>query len=324
MTIADRRRSQSNAGPQRLCPPACAALYIATIAFFALAGCQKSTAPIDVPPDEVPFVSHVVAKLGVFRSPARIVLGKDGLLYVADAKRGQIGIIDSEGKRVGTLTGLKNPLGVAVYAKENALPRVYVGDVADGTVKVFDGGERTGHLGDGAGEFKKPNAIAVTAAGTVYVVDSEAVGVRIYDATGKFRSSFGADILKFPTDLIVDEKNSEIFVSDFELRKVFVFDLEGKAVRTIERPRNDKGDPVVTRIIGLGAGPEGRIYLVDNALCAVAAIDRQGVLIETFGYQGGRYWTGELSIPVDAVSDGKRLYVTSSRTGQVHVFEVKK
>lgn len=318
------------AAPNRFCLILRRVSFPVVLLILSLVGCKKTTEPVNIPPDAgVPFESFVVAKLGSFRSPARIALAKDGILYVTDAKRGQVGIISADGKRIGTLTGLRNPLGVAVYQQETesagtaVSTRVYVGDVADGTVKVFEGGKTTGMLGSGAGEFKKPNAIATTLAGLIHVVDSEAAEIRVYDTAGKFLRAYGASSLKFPTDLIIDEKVGEVFVSDFEARKLFVYDLEGNPSRTIERPLNDKGDPVVTRIIGLGTGPEGRIYLVDNALCAVAAIDRQGVLVETFGYQNGRYWTGEVSIPIDAVSDGKRLYVTSNKTGQVHVFEVK-
>jgi len=49
---------------------------------------------------------------------------------------------------------------------------------------------------------------------------------------------------------------------------------------------------------------------------------QQGRLLDVFGYQHGRYWTGELKIPVDAVSDGSLVYVTSSAEGHVNVFRM--
>lgn len=77
--------------------------------------------------------------------------------------------------RVRTLEGFVSPLGVAVYegmcGDGTTSTVVYVGDDADGSVRVFENGAPAGALGVGSGEFTKPNAIAVTQDQTVYVVD---------------------------------------------------------------------------------------------------------------------------------------------------------
>ncbi len=261
-----------------------------------------------------------------FRSPTRIALDPEGVLYVSDTRRGQVSLVDLTGERVGALNQIAAPVGIAVFqpvpdSSGAAEPiRVYVGDEADGSVRVFVNGQISGHLGQGAGEFGKPNAIWITSDGTVHVVDSPAHVVKVYDTDGAYLREYGD--LWFPTDLVIDEGSGEIFVTDFMSEVVAVFDMEGQLVRVIAPPLNDRGDPAFTRPIGLGSGPYGRLYVVDNALSSVAALDREGNLLEVFGYEDGSYWTGDLVIPVDAVSDGTRLYVSSNGSDTIEIFDV--
>ena len=38
--------------------------------------------------------------------------------------------------------------------------------------------------------------------------------------------------------------------------------------------------------------------------------------------RNGAYWTGELQLPIDAASNGLKVFVTSGGEGHVNVFEV--
>jgi len=213
--------------------------------------------------------------------------------------------------------------------------RVYVGDRDTGSVKVFENGVSVGHLGSGAGEFLMPNAIAVNG-GRIYVVDSKAGQVRYYNDRGQFEGAFGApavgsdldtppepDQFGFATDIAIDPVTGEVFVSDWGANRVSVWDRDGFWLRNIEAPLNDGGEAVFLQPIGLGMDGAGNLYVVDNALSSVTVMDQGGFLVDVFGYQFGQYHTGELRIPVDAASDGGRVYVTSSDDGRVQVFEVR-
>jgi hypothetical protein len=199
---------------------------------------------------------------------------------------------------------------------------LYVGDEGNGSVQVFINGEKKAPLGIGIGEFIMPNGIAVTQEQTVYVVDSRTNEVRVYDSSGTLQTVFGASGLDFPTDIALNETAGELYVSDYYNRRIRVYDLNGGWLRDIFAPPNDQGDPVFYRPAGLGIDPEGNLYVVDNALSCVAKINSQGDLLETIGYRDGQYWTGELSIPVDAVGFGTKIYVTSNGQRQLRVFEV--
>jgi len=316
-----------------------------------------------------PLPSLAVDGFGRFKSPTRLAMGQGDILYVVDTSEGVVAKHKLTGERVGTLTGLKRPLGVGLFENTGASvtvcvvcsthgvarlargcergwsglgaskrplkvchvekvsrPRVYVGDAGDGSVRIFEGDVMVGALGQGEVEFTQPNAITVTSDGVVYVVDSAERVVKAYDQEGHLTATI-SDLgdgtqLGFPTDVAANEALGELYVSDFNARRVVVFTLSGAWVRNIEAPPNDQGDPIFFRPAGLGITPTGNLLVVDNALGAVAVITPAGALLSSIGYREGRYWTGDLSLPIDAVSDGKRIYVTSNQTGRVGVFEV--
>ncbi len=296
----------------------------------------------------------IVDRIGGFHSPSRVALTSWGDIYVADYDHGVVAILDSTGKRIGTLKGLKAPLGLAVFEtadskkkdkdkdkskKDEMAPvAVYVGDEADGSVRIFVDGVIVGTLGQGPGEFLKPNGIAVTQAQTVYVVDSKAHEVKVYDGLGNFQFAFGAPgygdgQFTFPSDIAIDETRGAVYVTDFAVitgtntlpGRIAVFDLAGVWLRNIDPPPAPdltEPYPIFFRPAGLGMDPAGNLYVVDNALSSVTIIDGGGALIDVIGYRDGQYWTGELALPVDAAADGGRIYVTSSGKRILVVFEV--
>ncbi len=288
--------------------------------------------PCDEPPASQPPVSHVVARIGAFESPSRITITTGGVLYVSDTKRGVVAIYGTDGFRVGTLQGVGRPLGVAVRTSAGSAPeaqgptRVWVADESAGSVHIFENGETAGYLGTGSGEFSRPNGVAATSE-HVYVVDSEARSVLVYDMAGSYITFFGSagnddGHFAFPTDIVINEEAGEIYVADFANRRISVFSLTGVWLRDLYAPANDSGDPIFSEPSGLGIDDDGTLYVVDAALSCVVVMDRTGGLLDVFGYQNGAYWTGELEIPIDAASDGVRVYVTSSKQRRVNVFEL--
>jgi DNA-binding beta-propeller fold protein YncE len=232
-----------------------------------------------------------------------------------------------EGK-IETFTGLVSQYQECSVEQEPqpTLPVVYVGDEEDGSVQVINNGTTT-TLGSGAGEFVQPNGIAVTADGqAVYVVDSKAHQVKVYDGQGTFLKAIGSEgegegQLNFPIDIAINEALGEVYITDFWNERIVVFDLAGGFVRNITAPLNSAADPSFMRPSGLGIDPVGNLYVVDNALSAVVIMDNAGTLIDIIGYANGKYWNGVLSLPTDAAADGQRIYVTSNQEGAVKVFE---
>ncbi len=205
--------------------------------------------------------------------------------------------------------------------------RAWVSDASDGAVYVYEDGEQVDVLGSGPGEFASPNGLDVTSDGTVWVVDSAADEVSAWDASGARTLSFGASgsgdgELDFPTDVAVDETAGEVYVADFKNDRVAVFDTGGTWLRNLDPPVNDAGDPAFLQPAGIGLDPDGLLYVVDNALMAVVIMDTSGNLVDILGYDAGTYWTGDVIVPVDAASDGATFWVSSSKQGRVHAYEV--
>lgn len=196
-------------------------------------------------------------------------------------------------------------------------------------MRIFRSGKIIGALGQGAGEFTQPNAIVAASTGEIYVVDSPEHAVKTYDQSGVLTGTItdvgpmaGEASLGFPTDLALNEALGELYVSDFQAQHIVVYNLAGGWLRNLEAPANALGDPIFFRPAGLGIAPSGSLLAVDNALGCVAVLSPAGALIDSIGFREGQYWTGDLSLPIDAVSDGLRVYVTSNRAGRVSVFEV--
>lgn len=204
-------------------------------------------------------------------------------------------------------------------------PVIYVGDDGSGSVKVFNN-EDLSVLGSGNGEFITPNGIAVTEGQTVYVVDSEAHQVKVYDSLGSLQFTFGSQgsadgQLDFPVDIVLNEILDEVYVSDFWNRRVVVFDLAGNWLHNIVTPLNDGGGQAYLRPSGLGIDPDGNLYVVDNALSCVAVITNTGILIDIIGYSNEQYWIGELALPLDAAANEQLIYVISGQDKTIKVFD---
>lgn len=279
------------------------------------------------------FQGEVRDQFGGLRRPSRIAVSDEGEIYVSDTLRGVVAIFDEQGRRVGTLTGFQRPLGLAVstFTRCNGcngcgqVRAAYVGDERDGSVAVFENGQRRRLLGSGPGEFLKPNGIAVSSTQTVYVADSEANHIKMFARDGSLIRSFGtlgwgSGQLDFPTDIVFDETRSELYVAEHNNRRISVFDPNGVWLRWVFAPYDDQGNPVWFRIAGLGLGPAGSLYVVDSALSSVAIVTSDGSLLDQIGYRQGSYWTGDLKVPIDAATDGSSLYVTSSTDHLVKVF----
>ena len=280
------------------------------------------------------FLPDVVDQWGGLQAPSRIAVADDGRIFVSDSGRRAVAIFDPEGQRVGTLTGIESPLGLAVSVQNrcgtmgcNCWPvkTAYVGDDHYGSVSVFEDGVLRRRLGIGPGEFIKPNGIAVTPEQVAYVVDSEARNVKIFNPDTTLRATFGSrgwenGQLEYPVDVARNAATGDLYVADYGNRRIAVFDSDGVWLRNLWAPDNDQGDAAFFRIAGIEVGPGGNLYIVDSALASVTILTPDGALVDIIGYEQGAYWTGELKVPIDAATDGRSLYVTSSKDRLVKVF----
>lgn len=223
---------------------------------------------------------------------------------------------------VKTGEGLGKPYGVAVYHG-----RVYVSDTALRTVAVFDiPGQRFFSIGDGdIGKLVMPMGLDVDGKGNLYVVDSRAKLVQVYDQDGKHLRTLldGGKWFSRPSGIAVDAEGSRIYVVDTggvssDEHRVRVFDAQsGKHLLDIGKRGSAAGELNLPRDVTIGR--DGLLYVVDGGNFRVQVYRPDGTFVRMFGGIGRQ--GGQFSRPKEAASgpDGN-VYIVDSAFGNFQIF----
>ena len=205
------------------------------------------------------------SKPGEFDFPYGIAVDGSGRVYVSDMNNGNISIFDSKGSFVKTLADKKSinrPGGM--YLAGNKL---YVADLGDAKVKVFDlGGKKLlefGKPGKGRGELNSPNGVSVDG-NRVYVADSGNDRVQIFDTDGKYLSVMVKDnkTSMFVNPRGVGVSGGKIFVASKVTNYVVALDMDGK--KLFAWGGMGQEDEKFALPNGLFVDGNGRIYIADS------------------------------------------------------------
>jgi DNA-binding beta-propeller fold protein YncE len=261
------------------------------------------------------------------RHPARIAVGPNGRIYVSDPKVGSVFIYDADLNLVGELKEFARPLGVAV----NAGGAIYVGDAGTGNMQIFNAqGEKLLALAEGS--IRMPNDIALDRDGNLYVADSAAAIIRVYDPAGAHLRNIGGPgdndgELKFPSSVAVAYRGGgagELYVADQGHFRVQVFDLQGNFLRgygeAVEAFSLDWQGKFV-KVQGLALDADGRLHAADCYLNKVQILDADtGDYLDHYGEFGTA--AGQLNVPLDIVitPDG-RVIATNSGNQRVEIIQ---
>jgi DNA-binding beta-propeller fold protein YncE len=278
------------------------ALFVSIAALLmGLAGCASVKKEVEMvwplPPDE-PKIKFVE----ILRS-AKDVEGTGGL------EKAILG--DSGGD---TFT---RPYGVATDAEG----RIYATDV--GRVFVFDKkNKKLSFIGDepGTGKLSVPMGIVVSRKGKVYVADSQAKRVFVYDLKGTLLTAFGrVGEMDTPTGVAIDEKRDRLYVADTKKHTIIVYALaDGKLLKTIgEKGSGELGKfNLPTNII---LDRTGNLYVTDTGNFRVQILEPDGKPIRSIGQIGDKL--GNFSRPKGIALDSEdNLYVVDSAFNNIQIF----
>ena len=168
----------------------------------------------------------------------------------------------------------------------------------------------------------RPYSVITDSKGRIIVTDPGASGVHIFDfAQKKYkfieRREKARDPMLAPQCVAVDAEDN-IYVTDSESGKVFVFEPNGKYVRAIGSLKGGEG--FFKRPTGIAVdGAAQRIYVSDTLRDEVFILDLQGNVLDRFGKTG--QGEGEFNLPTELRLSGQQLLVVDSMNFRVQAFD---
>src|SRR5215472_3751484 len=151
----------------------------------------------------------------------------------------------------------------------------------------------------------RPYSVVVDSRGRAIISDPGAVGVHIFDFEQqkyKFvsRRDKTKDPMLAPQCVAVDDKDN-IYVTDSEAGKIFVYDAGGKFQHSIGSLKGGEG--FFKRPTGIAIdSTEQRIYVTDTLRNQIFKLDMQGNVLAKFGKTGAA--PGEFNYPTELRLDG--------------------
>ncbi|HVP00072.1 MAG TPA: 6-bladed beta-propeller [Bryobacteraceae bacterium] len=167
----------------------------------------------------------------------------------------------------------------------------------------------------------RPYSVVTDSRGRIILTDPGAIGVHIFDfgqQKYKFLSRREAkEPLGAPQCVAVDRKDN-IYVTDSDAGKIFVFNANGTFQRTIGSLKGGEG--LFKRPTGIAVDSDAqRIYVSDTWRNAIYVLDMQGSVIQKIGKNGRG--NGEFNYPTELRLHGEDLIVVDAMNFRVQVLD---
>lgn len=219
---------------------------------------------------------------------------------------------------------LKKPMGVAMDNRN----WIYIADVSDNVVKVYDPlGLFIRQLGE-KGEFSRPVDVAVSPSGDrVYVVDSGGISsdkhqVTIFDGEGNWLKTFGKrgsgeGEFNLPISAAVGPDGT-LYVLDAGNFRVQSFDRDGVFLSAWGKVGRGLGE--FARPRGIAVDSDGNVYITDAAFRNFQIFTPSGQLLMPLGGPGLEDKPGQFVLPAGiAIDETNRIYVVDQLLNKIEV-----
>lgn len=168
----------------------------------------------------------------------------------------------------------------------------------------------------------RPYSIASDSHGRLIVTDPGASGVHIFDfAQRKYKFIERRDKTKNPMitpQCVAVDAQDNIYVTDSDAGKIFVFEPNGKYIRAIGSLKGGEG--YFKRPTGIAVDSAAqRIYVTDTLRDQVFVLDMQGTILQSFGKTG--QGEGEFNLPTELRLNGPDLLVVDAMNFRVQAFD---
>lgn len=170
--------------------------------------------------------------------------------------------------------------------------------------------------------MERPFSVVTDSRGRIIVTDPGAAGVHIFDfKQHKYhflsRKDKGKNSMTSPQCVAVDEHDN-IYVTDSDEGKVFVFEPSGKFSRVIGSLKGGEG--LFKHPTGIAVDSEAqRIYVSDTWRNQIFVMDMQGSVLKKIGKNGSG--NGEFNFPTELRLSGPNLIVVDALNFRVQVLD---
>lgn len=314
--------------PIPLCP---ASRPVLNILFLAFVFVPRPVAAADIELLHSFDASRAIAAVDDLSGMA---FGAEGDLYVLDGKSGAL--VRYRGDAAETVLGSvgnatdKN-LRLAGFSWIDA-KTLAVADQGDASIRLIDTDGNVevdfGEKGSKAGMLKKPEALAFSINRRLYIADSSADEVAVYNRNGIFLYSLGqAEVdarqrLQRPEQVAVDGAERVYVLQPGTGPVLSVYDAAGGLLKRLTEAELKPLLGNKLNITAMTADVSGRVYLANSGDGKIIQLNWDSAAVErTFGSKGegpGQYQDAFML----AVSNDDRLAVADSRNRKIDIYEL--
>jgi len=205
-----------------------------------------------------------------------LAIDDDDRLFVSDGQKRRILVFNPKHEVTGQITeGLVDPVGLAIDTENRFL---YVADTQQDQVIVYDADtfKLLRRIGTGGkphylttpGDFAAPQGVALDKEGNLYVTDTLNDRVEIFDADGRFISTFGqngdgpGDFAR-PKGIAVD-CDGHIWVADEMQDLLKVYNRDGQLLTYIGSPAHGNLPGQFKALIGVAIDKHNRVFTTEQ------------------------------------------------------------
>jgi DNA-binding beta-propeller fold protein YncE len=260
-------------------------------------------------------------RLGMARPYAVAATGEGGIA-VADPDARSVHLYDTAKRRYRRLVEAGNkPLASPVGVALDSQGRLYVSDSVHRTIFRFaPNGKWLDRIGT-EGDLLRPTGLAIDGeAGRLYVVDTRAHAIVVYDLEGQLlrrigRRGIGQVEFNYPVAIAVGPEGN-LHVTDSLNFRVQVLDPSGRFLGAFGQAGTNPGD--LDKAKGIAVDRDGHIYLIEALHDVIQVYDGSGRLLTVIGGTGtgpGQFW-----LPTGVCVDQEdRILVADSANHRVQI-----
>lgn len=270
----------------------------------------------------------------MLQRPHNGVTSDSGRIYVADAGRGAVFGFDPKpppdadaDDQDGHLLVWSMATPTVRFSSPVAVAIVWNGDIVvsdsvlGAVLRLDNKGQPLGTIG--VGQVQRPTGLAFDRErGLLFVADTAANNVKVFDGGGKLVNSFGTPGEgkgEFNAPTYLTFINKHLYVSDTLNSRIQVFDGDGKMVREFGERGLYVGN--LARPKGVAVDDAGIVYVVESYFNHLLAYNEHGELL--LGINGSGLKDDRFLLPSGAWTDSQgRIYVADLFNGRVVMFQL--